>query len=279
MNSLIKDLLVKRTFLFILTAFLTPALSFGKCPPGTTPISVNIPSTGKKIDFCQISLNGKLLKHGPEKIYNSNGALLKTNYFVLGKPSTPKALMEYVNSEGVPSSSRGKSNTVPPHAVEAVTELFKAMMPFMRDGYSSSKFNVRGCKNYEKEWVGVFLTNQRRDFHYNFQKGCDIQGVIKALPGRKVKMDLKLRNVGVFERTELDISYQLQLNVITRVDFFINDGTLYAKGEGDTRFTGDYSVDLNPLKKSLIEKNRGGTLKFSKVFGKPVNLSRNFIVK
>ena len=270
--------MAKSFFIFIfLTVF--PVLSFSKCPPGTTTITVNISATGKRIDFCQISVNGKLFKHGPEKTFNSSGALIKTEYYVLNKKSTAKELMDYVNNQGLPKSSRGSKNTVPPHAVEAVTELFKAMMPFMRDGYSRNRFNVNGCQNYEKEWIEVFLTNQQRDFKYRFQKDCDIDGVIKALPGRKVTMDLRLRNVGIFERSELAIKFQLQLNMITRVDFFITDGTLYAKGEGDTRFTGDYSVDLNPLKKSLIEKNRGGTLRFSKVFGKPVKLERKFIVK
>jgi hypothetical protein len=265
--------------IILLATFISYNIAFAaKCPPGTTPIEVNVPSTGKQINFCQISIDGKLLKHGPEKIYSTEGTLIQTRYFVLGKKSTAKALMNYVNQKGFPKSTTGPKNSIPPMAVEAVTVLFKAIMPFMRDEGRSRKFNVRGCKNYQKEWVEVFLTNRRQDFKYNFQRGCDIQGVIKALPGRKVKMDLRLRNVGVFERTELDISYFMKLNLITRVDFVINDGTFYAKGEGDTRFTGDYSVDLNPMKKTLIEKNRGGTLKFIKVFGKEIKLQRKFMV-
>lgn len=268
-----------RVILSTFFLFISYSTMAAKCPPGTTPISVNVSATGKKIDFCQISLNGKLLKHGPEKTYNSEGTLITTRYFVLGKKSTAQNLMNYVNQKGIPKSKIGSKNSVPPHAIEAVTVLFKAMMPFMRDEKRNRKFNVRGCKDYQKEWVSVFLTNQARNFDYRFQKGCDIQGTIKALPGRKVKMDLKLRNVGVFKRTELDISYFIRLNMITRVDFVINDGTLYAKGEGDTRFQGDYAVDLNPLKKSLIEKNYGGNLMFSKIFGKPIKLERKFIVK
>ena len=268
-----------RLIALVATYFLINSTFAAKCPPGTTPINVNVSSTGKRIDFCQINVNGKLLKHGPEKTYNNSGSLIQTRYFVLGKKSTAKALMNYVNNNGIPRHTSGPKNSIPPMAIEAVKVLFKAIMPFMRDEGQFQKFNVRGCKNYQKQWVEVFLTNRKQDFTYNFKSGCDIQGVIKALPGRKVKMNLKLRNVGVFERTELDISYFMKLNLITRVDFVINDGTLFAKGEGDTRFTGDYSVDLNPMKKTLIEKNRGGNLRFNKIFGKDIQLNRKFVVK
>ncbi|MCO4794802.1 MAG: hypothetical protein KC493_13875 [Bacteriovoracaceae bacterium] len=270
--------MAKLLAVFITILLSTTVYSKAKCPPGTTPLSVNIYSIGRKIDFCQIKVNGKLLKHGPEKTYNNEGTLVNTKYYVLGRKTTREALVKYVNNKGIPKSKRGNSSSIPPDAINAVKTLFKAMMPFLKDGNARGNFIVRGCRDYRKEWASVLLTGQKQTFNYSFKKGCDIQGTISAMPGRKIKMNLKLRNVGIFERVDMGISYSIKLNMITRVDFKITDGTLFAKGEGDTSFTGDYAVELNPMKKSLIERNLGGNLYFSKIFGKDVKISKKIMV-
>lgn len=73
--------MLKFIFLFIAAPLMASELG---CPSESLPIKYTSPVTKNKKVTCGYMKDGKLIKHGFENEYNSDGSLLKSDYYVEG---------------------------------------------------------------------------------------------------------------------------------------------------------------------------------------------------
>lgn len=75
-------------FIKIILLYLSIVFSFQSialdCPDNTNKVEVTSPVTGEEKKWCQLNVDGKLLKHGTLVIYK-DGRLAKKEFYIKGK--------------------------------------------------------------------------------------------------------------------------------------------------------------------------------------------------
>ena len=80
---------MKKIILILILAPLYSSASELECPDDGYVVSYRSPTSGNKISFCQIKINGKRFKHGPEEILNDDGSVVSRKYYEKGEEVQP----------------------------------------------------------------------------------------------------------------------------------------------------------------------------------------------
>ena len=247
----------------ILILVLAPLYSFAnelECPDDGYIVSYRSPTSGNKISFCQIKINGKRFKHGPEEILNDDGSVVSRKYYEKGEEVQPHKIAK----EPAADETDISFNKI----AEIIETILSSMIVFDPD--SESKLSIKGCKNYIKKWKRVFISNKKETFKYKFGNDCDIEGIILASKN-KININLSLRNVGEFERVSMGVPYNVLLGARPKVTFTIKDGLVLSEGEKKCEFSGTYDLIVDPFSRNLVHQDLGGKILFETYDGKEVN--------
>ena len=236
----------KIILLILLVPFFSNANELS-CPENGYVVTYRSPTSGNKISFCQIKINGERLKHGLEIIYNDAGELIDQRFYKNGEEVLPQG-EKILTDEIVKESSFDR-------AASLIKSILSSMIVF--DPEDESHLKTKGCKNYVKKWMRVFISNKKETFKYKFGDSCDIEGVFLASE-KNIKVNLSLRNVGEFERVSMDVPFNVVLGTRPKVIFKLKNGVFLSKGKKKSEFSGNYELIVDPFKKSLIHKDLEG---------------------
>lgn len=134
------------------------------------------------------------------------------------------------------------------------------------------KFNISKCDIQKQKWLMLLLTKQSFKETVKFKKDCDTEGSFTPEMEKPFLVNLKLRNTKSYTNTTFKLLINLSYDPTPNITLSMKEGELKNKTD-KIEFTANYSIDIDPLSKDIIKKDKGGTLKIININGKPVNKS------
>ncbi|MES2526116.1 MAG: hypothetical protein V4598_03490 [Bdellovibrionota bacterium] len=150
----------------------------------------------------------------------------------------------------------------------------KKMIPAL-----AKDFRVDKCKTEKIEWSDVLLMRKTVTLTFKFQEGCDVEGMIQPKIFQAFPADLKLRNLKVYDRIQTQNTVNSTIESKPLMTIEMRDGVLYGK-PGRVKFEADYQVVLNPVNREKpVEKNLGGVIRITEIYGKKVSIKEKIFVE
>lgn len=144
---------------------------------------------------------------------------------------------------------------------------------------TDNKFSIVNCEKYKINIQDTLLMRQSVNFVYKFKPGCDIEGVITPKILIPFPIDLKLRNLPSFERLKSENRITADLEEKPILNLAIRSGELIGQ-KGTLLFEADYAVKIDPMKKkNIVDKNLGGEIRISEIFGKKVVIKEKILIE
>ena len=140
-------------------------------------------------------------------------------------------------------------------------------------------FRVDKCQTEKIEWSDVLLMRKAVTLTFKFMEGCDVEGVIQPKIFQAFPADLKLRNLKVYDRiqTQNTVSSTIESKPLMTIE--MREGVLYGK-PGRVKFEADYQVILNPVSREKpVDKNLGGVIRITEIYGKKVSIKEKIYVE
>lgn len=232
-------------FCFFLLAPTTLVLAKDStCPKDTTLVSLELPSSGDKLEFCQRNFNGKLLKHGPYKRTSAAGIVLEDKYYIQGelgkKPLKKIAPKKKENSECAEFKKYIMWALNPDMANKTEKVTHKTHRKIIND--------PRLCRGYPRQRLNFIIKGNPFNSVWKYREKCHIKGKFKYKEGVKLKAKFKTRPPFL----------------VDTIDF---DYTLKRSQEGTS-----YSVTLDVTNGRMTKEGREGSVDFSFSQKSTVNL-------
>ena len=262
----------------ILIYFLIPTLTFAlDCKDGAYEVIVPLLSQNKRIEFCQITKNGVLQKHGVENIYDSNNKLLETNNYKYGE----KEKFEKLGIPGVSEKSQAFTDGIVTPSVDNPDSLPKRNyalrffwhLIFLHHAphpIIEHKMQWQGCKDQSKELMLILLQRRPHTFKYQFSEKCDVQGEIVVDQNLKGQLNLETRNYGPYNHVEAKGEIKLsQEGMAIKIIISVDQSSL--KGaKGETTLKGEYLLRYDPIANSNEFQGLGGKIIYQKIMGQEI---------
>jgi hypothetical protein len=140
-------------------------------------------------------------------------------------------------------------------------------------------FQLQGCEKHKINWMNVLLMRETAKLDYHFAPGCDVEGTIVPKVLQEFPVSLNLRNLQSFNKilTQNKITASFETKPVMLLE--MTSGVLSGP-KGEVKFEADYRVQLDPANKTkVMEKNLGGELRISEIYGKKVTLREKIFVK
>lgn len=142
----------------------------------------------------------------------------------------------------------------------------------------TDKFRVDGCEKYNVPWMDVLMLKSSFAMNFAFKEGCDIQGVVTPKVFQPFPASLKLRNISSFHQMDTQNKLNSTFESKPVLNLEMRDGKLTGK-KGKVRFEADYEVQLNPMNKANpIEKNLGGIIRITEIYGVKVSIKEKIMI-
>ena len=233
---------MKYSFYFAL--FLTVKAFSIECPDGAYEVKVDLSFSNKKVIFCQKSLRGSLVKHGPEIIFDLSGKELSRNFYKDG-----------IKSTGPTKVSKGEEQSICKGSQEFVRNMIKNLFVNNMDVLSVKKEHKimkskRGsglCRGYPRERLKFFLHGTPFLKKVDYDKQCPFQGEIPFVFDKNVTTEINLR--GELNYNQVKMEYKIvkqKVGKIIRLSLNILEAELvklntpnYLKFEATQRFEVD----------------------------------------
>ena len=262
--------------MFILFLLNLSFLTFAQeCVDGAYQVKIPLPD--KTIEFCQVSKDGKLLKHGKEGIYGPDGKLIEENFYVYGekRSSPPPAadLPSIINSHGEVLNKNKDTNTrlakknYTFNTFWHMIFLHHAPHPVIQNEIKSD-----GCPDHTAKLIKMILSRIPHSFNYLFTDDCDVQGAISVDEKLNALLDLEVRKYGPYNHAKangrLKISNQ---NMAIKIVLEIEQASLNGP-QGETTFSAQYELLYEPLRSKNTLQGVGGQIQYKKIFDKTVEM-------
>lgn len=142
----------------------------------------------------------------------------------------------------------------------------------------NNKFSVENCEKHKIDWMGVILMRESATLNYTFKTGCDIEGSIQPTVIKPFVTNLKLKNLNHFTNLKAENKITASLEAKPILNLAIRHAILSGK-KGKVLFDADYALKIDPLKgKNPMEKNLGGEIRVTEIYGKTVSIKEKIIV-
>jgi hypothetical protein len=140
-------------------------------------------------------------------------------------------------------------------------------------------FRVDGCPKQKINWMDVLMMKSKVTLEYKFQEGCDIEGSVTPKVFADFPVNLKLRNLESYHQIEAQnkVTGSFESKPVLRLD--MTEGVLTGK-KGTVKFTSQYEVQIDPSKpKKLVDKNLGGEISITEIYGEKVAIKERILVE
>ena len=170
-----------------------------ECPDGAYEVGVDLSFSQKRVKFCQKSIDGRLVKHGPEKIFDMSGKIISEKYFINNIESSPPKKNKDVSNDDICNGEQDYIRKV-------VKSLFvNDMNIFYKENELVVGKCTDCCRGYPKKRLNFFLKNKPFTNSLVFKKQCYFQGDLIFNYDRLVDTKFKLK--GQLNYDHLKISY------------------------------------------------------------------------
>lgn len=140
-------------------------------------------------------------------------------------------------------------------------------------------FRVDKCQTEKIDWTDVLLMRKPVTLVFTFKEGCDVKGSLMPKVFEAFPASLKLRNLKLYDRIESSNQVSPTIESKPLMTIALREGTLLGKS-GKVKFEADYKVRINPLTPDKpIEKNFGGEIRISEIYGKKVSIKEKIFVE
>lgn len=168
-----------------------------------------------------------------------------------------------------------QANTKISDAKESITSL---IAPLVGEIKKKNKFRVNNCQKEKINWGKILLSPMNEHpLHFKFTDACDVEGIIKIKAFEAFPADLKLRNLDSFTALHSKNKFALTFEAKPLLTLNILEGEL--SGKNRVRFKASYSVRLNPTSPKELNENLGGTITFTEINGKSVNVTEKIYIR
>ncbi len=142
----------------------------------------------------------------------------------------------------------------------------------------TSGFRVDKCEKHRINLEDLLLIQKSVTMTYKFREGCDVEGTVNPKILTPFPLKMALKNAGNFQEiiSHNKITANLELRPILQLN--TTAGELKGK-KGVVNFEVDYQVRLNPLEGKEGQKNLGGELRISQIYGEKVNIKEKILIK
>lgn len=161
---------------------------------------------------------------------------------------------------------------------DAKESIKSLITPLVKAEKNKNKFQVHSCQSEKIDWTKVLMNPlSEHPLNYKFKNGCDVEGSIRLKAFDIFPAELKIRNLDSYNKLVSQNKFSISLEAKPLLGLNIVSGEL--TGKNKVKFKAEYKVRLNPASKNGIDENLGGTITFTEVNGKPVNLSEKILIK
>lgn len=124
---------------------------------------------------------------------------------------------------------------------------------------NSSRFNTKGCQQYDAQWMAFFIFQQPFVATYQFAANCDIQGTIPISSPGPFPLELKVRHLEGVEQVKMNMTLatNLEQQIVTLT---ASKGKL--SGKKNHYFSANYQVKLDIKNGKIAVLNEKGTIDF-----------------
>jgi hypothetical protein len=165
-------------------------------------------------------------------------------------------------------------------ATTSIRSLISPLLPGKKKISSTilKDFRVDKCQTEKINWSDVLLMRKAVTLNFKFKDGCDLEGAVRPKIFSPFPADLKLRNLKLYDRLQTmnTVSSTIESRPLMKIE--MRDGVLHGKS-GTVKFEADYQVILNPADRNRpIDKNLGGEIRITEIYGKQVSLKEKIFV-
>ncbi len=140
-------------------------------------------------------------------------------------------------------------------------------------------FRVDKCQTKKIDWSQALLMQKVVTLTFKFQEGCDVEGSVEPKAFRPFPADLKLKNLKLYDRLQMMNTVNTTIESKPLMGIEMREGVLYGKS-GKVKFEADYRVVLNLVNREKpIEKNLGGEIRITEIYGKKVSIKEKIFVE
>lgn len=172
-----------------------------------------------------------------------------------------------------------------PQEINEAKKSIKALIKPLMQGPShtrpsgTEKFDVSACEKHKINWSKVLLMQEEVTLTYKFKEGCDIQGSIQPKVLQSFPAKLALKNLESYHEVESQNKVTASFEAKPIMNLEMRSGVITGK-KGTVKFEADYQVQLNPLSKEKpVEKNLGGVIRITEIYGKKENIKEKILVE
>ena len=170
-----------------------------------------------------------------------------------------------------------------------VEEAKKSLLAMIRPLIANSKekgpstlpkdFQLQDCDKHKINWMNVILMKEKAELKYVFKPGCDVEGVIAPKIFQVFPVDLKLRNLASYQKISSQNKITATFDSKPIMTLEMSEGVLTGP-KGLVKFDADYQVQLDPMNKANpVEKNLGGEIRITEIYGKKTSIKEKILVK
>jgi hypothetical protein len=168
-------------------------------------------------------------------------------------------------------------------ATASIRALIRPLLPGAKENKKTPTelkgFRLDTCEKHKVDWMSVLMMKSELTLRYTFKTGCDIEGSVKPRVFQPFPAEFKLKNLKNYSSIAAQnrITATMETKPILRLEQ--SEGLL--KGpKGSVKFTSDYRVQIDPMKgKNPIEKNLGGVIHITEIYGKKVDIKEKIRVE
>ena len=182
-----------------------------------------------------------------------------------------------VTAQAAPSTSEINEATA------SIRALIRPLVPGQKNKKALpselSGFRVDACEKHKVDWMSVLMMKTELSLRYTFKTGCDIEGTISPRVFQPFPAEFKLKNLKNY--TSIAAQNRVTATMESKPVLRLEQSEGQLKGpKGLVKFTSDYRVQLDPMKgKNPIEKNLGGEIRISEIYGKKVDIKEKILVE
>lgn len=255
------------------------------CINNTTKVTLTLPHNGHKLEFCQKSVNGKLVKDGAYIEKDQSGKIIKKEMYREGEKQK-KPRFETV---GLPSISKEHNSLMLPldKKIEKIYEFtFGSVFNLLEKSKKEmtiSEADRGGCRVSSKNRMNFIMSSKPFKEKRKFRKHCHMEGIIHYRINQDTPVNLKIKNL--FNYSSLKYTQQVIRSTNIKKGISIkalikNAKLLDEKNSESIDFNAEINFHINPTDVLVSRGRKGlfiesGTFEVFKVNGKPYSFKRS----
>jgi hypothetical protein len=193
------------------------------CPPNHSVVEYDSIS-GDHISFCQRTVNGSILKNGPEVHTDKSGKVIKKIFYLDGVVQKEEKISPAVKTKKIDLGLMDKAfQLVMIRAIGPLTNTNNELV--------ISKYDRGRCLAMPLARLNFLVRNVAYTNNIKFRPNCHKQGAMRFEFDKEVKTDLVLKKSEPFEKLQYTIKLtkkQLSKNTF-RIDAHLTKGKAYSK--------------------------------------------------